>query len=56
MEGHVYDDEHPLEIALAWTLAGAAFGVFLLAKLGAFSGQTPNLELTHPSIVDTAGR
>lgn len=41
----MYDDEHPLVIALAWSLAGAAFAVFLLAKLGAFNPNAGSIDL-----------
>ena len=37
-----YDDEHPLVIAMAWFLSGAAFGVFILAKMGVLGGSTSN--------------
>ena len=40
----MYDDEHPLVIALAWTLAGVAFTVFFLAKLGAFNPSAGNID------------
>ena len=44
MEACMYDDEHPLVIALAWTLAGVAFTVFFLAKLGAFNPSAGNID------------
>ena len=46
----MYDDEHPLEIAIAWTLAGLVCGVFLLTKLGAFnpSKKTPSEVFSTP--------
>ena len=31
----MYDDEHPLEIAIAWMLAGFICGIYILVKLGA---------------------
>ena len=43
MEDSLYDDEHPLEVALAWFLAGLIFGVFILVKLTAGKG---DMELT----------
>ncbi len=30
----MYADESPLVIAMSWFLAGAAFGIFLLVKMG----------------------
>lgn len=38
----MYDEEHPLEIALAAFVAGLAFAIFLYAKLGVFN---PNRKL-----------
>jgi hypothetical protein len=37
-----YDDEHPLVIAMAWFLSGAAFGVFILAKMGVLNTSADN--------------
>mgnify|MGYP001338480878 CR=1 FL=1 len=36
----MYDDEHPLEVALAWTLSGIAFGIFIFCKLGVFNPES----------------
>lgn len=45
----MYDDEHPLEVALAWTLAGAVFAIFILAKLGAFEASNlHDINLVNP--------
>ena len=40
----MHDEEHPLVVALAWLLAGAVFGVFLLVKLGAADATLPDIE------------
>ena len=44
----MYDDEHPIVVMLAWLLAGAAFAIFLLAKLGAFNPGAGNVPLIEP--------
>lgn len=33
----MYNEEHPLEVALAALVAGLAFTIFLYAKLGVFN-------------------
>ncbi len=40
----MYDDEHPLQIALAWLLAGFICGVYILVKLG---GAKVNVDRTE---------
>jgi hypothetical protein len=30
-----HNDEHPLVIAMAWTLSGVMFAIYILVKLGA---------------------
>tara|TARA_B100000214_G_scaffold358487_1_gene319029 strand:+ start:1218 stop:1385 length:168 start_codon:yes stop_codon:yes gene_type:complete len=40
----MYDDEHPLEIALAWTLSGIAFSIFIFSKLGAFNPENNGIQ------------
>ena len=35
-----HQEEHPLVIALAWTLSGLMFSIYLLVKMGAMSAVT----------------
>lgn len=49
----MYDDEHPLEVALACTLAGAVFAIFILIKLGAFEASNlHDINLVKPSPIE----
>jgi ABC-type long-subunit fatty acid transport system fused permease/ATPase subunit len=35
-----HDDEHPLVVALAWSLSGVMFAVYILVKIGAIDAMT----------------
>ena len=48
----MYHEEHPLEIALAWTLVGALFSVYFFTKLGAFNPESKQIDLSPQSQYD----
>ena len=39
----MYNEEHPLEIAIAAFAAGLAFTIFIYAKMGAFNPNRQNI-------------
>jgi hypothetical protein len=49
-----HDDEHPLVIAMAWSLAGAMFAIYILVKIGGIEAMisdnhvSEKLELYEP--------
>lgn len=53
----MYNEEHPVEIALAALLAGLAFTIFVYAKMGAFNPDLRDISevinSTHYELKDT---
>jgi len=57
-----HEDEHPLVVALAWTLTGATFAVYVLVRLGAVDAMiddnhlSERLELYEPRDISTGNQ
>jgi hypothetical protein len=43
----LYDEEHPLEIALAAMAAGFICGIYVLVKLGGFDAKSVKVQLNE---------